>query len=79
MKETTGELNLVVVVVLLISLLSAFFFGYLWPTLRNTHIQNAKCGDAMCDKNTLTHDGYVECEYIDKKGTKHNLTCIWKG
>ena len=33
MKEATGELNMAAIVAISIGILSAFFFGFIWPIL----------------------------------------------
>lgn len=79
MKEATGELNMTVVIVVAVAFLSVFFFGILWPSIKNTYIASNKCSDAVCNKSTL-HDGLVTCEYY-KNGKRQGepFECPWKG
>jgi len=79
MKEATGELNMTVVIVVAVAILSVFFFGILWPNIKNTFIATNKCSDAVCDKRTL-HDGVVTCKYY-KNGHQEgaDFECPWKG
>ena len=62
MKETTGELNVTVIVVILIGLLSALFFSFVWPTLRGSFRHNESCAKAVCEK---CPDGDPHCPYRD--------------
>lgn len=62
MKEATGELNATVVVVVLIAALSAFFFGFLWPMIRQNMTTNYRCSDAICE-STPDANGWVDCTY----------------
>lgn len=79
MKEATGELNMTVVIVVAVGILSVFFFGILWPNIKNTFIATNKCSDAICDKRTL-NDGMVTCKYY-KNGKQQgaDFKCVWKG
>lgn len=87
MKEATGELNLTVVVVLIIAVLSFFFFSVIWPMIQSNFARNTKCDEAICecpgrdgDGNCIIpSDGLVDCYYRDKNGTAQNITCTWKG
>ena len=80
MKEATGELNMTVVIVMAIAILSVFFFGVLWPTVKNGLIASSKCSDAVCDKRTLSN-GVVQCKYFDSNGRQQGgeFSCAWKG
>ncbi len=80
MKEATGELNITVVIVVAVGFLSVFFFGVLWPSIKNTYISTNRCSDAICDKKTL-NNGMVTCAYYDKNGNKqgNSFKCVWKG
>lgn len=87
MKEATSELNLTVIVVIIVSLLSFFFFGYLWPNIRGSFQKTTKCDEAICEcperdsegKCVAPENGTVKCYYKDEKGNKHDITCTWKG
>lgn len=79
MKEATGELNSTVVVVAAVSLLAAFFFTVLWPSIKNNMNQNTKCSKAWCDKcNDSNGCSTVTCHYMDGN-TQKDITCVWKG
>ncbi len=80
MKEATSELNLTVIVVIIVALLSLFFFTILWPTIKNNFAKETKCDEAICPKEGETpQNGEVTCTYRDKNGTEHDITCAWKG
>lgn len=87
MKEATGELNLTVVVVIIVALLSLFFFSILWPTIKGNFAKETKCDEAIClcpskdfnGKCIIPEGGQVTCTYKDKNGTEHDITCAWKG
>ena len=80
MKEATGELNLTVIVVIIVALLSLFFFSVLWPTIQSNFAQNTRCDEAICPKEgTIPQNGEATCTYRDKDGTEHDITCAWKG
>lgn len=80
MKETTGELNMTVVIVIAVAILSVFFFAILWPNIKSTFIASSKCSDAVCDKRTL-QDGLVWCKYYNRDGEQvgREFQCVWKG
>ncbi len=80
MKEATGELNLTVIVVIIVALLSLFFFSVLWPTIQSNFAQNTRCDEAICPKEgTIPQNGEATCTYRDSNGTLHDITCAWKG
>ena len=87
MKEATGELNLTVIVVTIVALLSFFFFTILWPTIRSNFAKETRCDEAICpcpEKDSkgncvVPENGEVTCTYTDSNGTKHDITCAWKG
>ncbi len=57
MKEATGELTGSVIVVSAVALLTAFFFMFIWPIIKDGMQDRATCANAMCDNgydpNTL--------------------------
>lgn len=80
MKEASGELNLTVVVVIIVALLSLFFFSILWPSIRNNFAKETRCDEAICPKKgTTPENGVATCTYRDSNGTLHDITCAWKG
>ena len=76
MKEATGDLNLAVIVVVIVSMLSLFFFSYIWPSIQNNFSRNTRCDEAICD-NKPNDDGSVTCHLKEKPSEK--FTCAWKG
>ena len=87
MKEATGELNLTVIVVIIVALLSLFFFSFIWPSIQNNFAKNTRCDEAICPcperdssgKCVVPEGGSVDCYYYDNQGTKQDITCAWKG
>lgn len=80
MKEATSDLNLTVVVVIIVAMLSLFFFSVIWPKIHGNFSDNTKCSEAICPKPwTTPQDGLAECYYRDSKGVAHDITCTWKG
>ena len=84
MKEATGELNTTLIVVTAVGALAAFFFGVLWPNLKNNYDSNTKCDAAVC--------GYKDCENVEPTEVgpngdgsirccynKTTITCPYKG
>ncbi len=79
MKEATGELNMTIFVVIVVAILTAFFYFIIWPLIKNNMASNTKCSDAICE-NRPNQDGTVNCYYQDENGNKTNtFTCVWKG
>lgn len=79
MKEATGELNTAVVVVILVAVLSSFFFGVIWPNIRGNFAANTKCDEAICENHPRSDGKTVNCIYTDKNGNTTNMVCTWKG
>ena len=87
MKEASGELNLTVIVVVIVALLSIFFFSFILPSIQNNFAKNTRCDEAICpcperDNNgncVVPEGGQVTCTYRDDNGTEHDITCAWKG
>ena len=94
MKETTGELNLTIVVVLAVAVLVAFFYYIIWPGLDDNFNANSKCSVAVCKNPCESGSSGVkaknacgdmskqlaECHYTDEKGREYGpFYCPWKG
>lgn len=85
MKQAMGEANMTIVVVLIIAVLSAFFFSFLWPNIRAGFKHNTRCDDAICvcpseyvvDGKCTYKGATVECYFKDD--TSKKITCAWKG
>lgn len=86
MKEVTGELNSTLVVAVSVGVLSAFFFGYIWPLIKGNFDRNSQCSKAICNCGEeatpnglgprVTIDGveYCSCRVNDTE-----LKCVYKG
>ena len=70
MKEATGELNMTVITVVAIAAVAAFFYAFVWPSIKNNITATTYCASATCDQNNQN------CVYYDEKNTKHSdLDC----
>ena len=75
MKEATGELNMTVVTVVAIAAVGAFFYAFLWPTIRANIQRSTLCSNAVgctdCDGNTC------QCFPVDDDGTpaEESISC----
>lgn len=72
MKEATGELNMTVITVVAIAAVGAFFYAFVWPSIKNSISNNTKCADAVCPENC---DGSCKCTWVDEKGNSKEITC----
>lgn len=73
-----------IVVVISVGILSAFFFGVLWPIIKGNYTRNATCSKAICNCSKETrdnNDGYCLCYVKDKKGEiiQKDIRCSYKG
>ena len=57
MKEATGELNMTVVTVVAIAAVMAFFYAFVWPTIRSSLQLNTACSTAGGGTYTDTENG----------------------
>ncbi len=78
MREATGELNMSVIVITLVAILVAFFYGVIWPMIDKSQEAQMNCSKAVCEKSADS-DGYVNCTYSKKDGTTSNIQCKYKG
>ncbi len=74
MKEATGELNMTVVTVVAIAAVAAFFYAFIWPSIKTNILNSTKCSSAIncsCSGNTCT------CQYPKegKQDEYENITC----
>ena len=66
MKEATGELNMTVITVVAIAAVAAFFYAFVWPSIKKTIQRNQQCSSATaCSCNGDT----CQCKYITDEGT----------
>ncbi len=57
MKEASGELNMTVVTVVAIAAVAAFFYAFVWPTVKQNIVNSTKCANAICDNTTCSNNG----------------------
>lgn len=72
MKEATGELNMTVVTVVAIAAVAAFFYAFVWPSIKLNILNSTKCASAtacQCSEKTCS------CTYMDEKGDPQTTTC----
>lgn len=82
MKEATGELNMTVVIVTLVAVLVAFFYGVMWPMIKGGLAHTQNCNNVVCDvKDYDVNTGTVKCQYYNADGVAegNKVTCPWKG
>lgn len=75
MKEATGELNMTVITVVAIAAIAAFFYAFVWPSIKNNITGSVKCSSAVgctCSGETCTCKGYYG---EDGKLVKADLSC----
>ena len=62
MKEATGELNMTVVTVVAIAAIGAFFYAFIWPSIKNSITSSVNCNQANCDQSSCTtSNGKTTC------------------
>lgn len=72
MKEATGELNMTVVTVVAIAAVAAFFYAFIWPSIKTNILNSTKCANAYnCSCNGKTCD----CWYLDESQKETEVTC----
>lgn len=49
MKEATGELNMTVVTVVAIAAVAAFFYAFVWPSIKASIQASTYCATAICE------------------------------
>lgn len=70
MKEATGELNMTVVTVVAIAAVAAFFYAFVWPSIKNSIVASTQCATAYgCDANNNN------CKYRKEDGTEGTVDC----
>ena len=63
MKEATGELNMTVITVVAIAAVGAFFYAFVWPSVKNSITSSTKCSSAICPDTCTT--GVCDCTYYE--------------
>lgn len=72
MKEATGELNMTVVTVVAIAAVAAFFYAFVWPSIKTSINSATKCSSAICPSDCTT--GTCACEYYEGN-SKETVYC----
>lgn len=63
MKDATGELNMTVVTVVAIAAVAAFFYAFVWPSIKQSINSATKCSSAICPASCTT--GTCVCTYYE--------------
>lgn len=63
MKEATGELNMTVVTVVAIAAVAAFFYAFVWPSIKTSITSSTKCSSAICPSTCKS--GTCKCTYYE--------------
>ncbi len=72
MKEATGELNMTVVTVVAIAAVAAFFYAFIWPSIKVNILNSTKCSNSYnCTCNGKT----CQCWYLDEDQKETEVTC----
>ncbi len=86
MKEATGELNMTIIVAISIGILSAFFFGVIWPMINGKFQRNTQCSKAICNCSTEVRNNIENetgrknnCLCRNKSGDENTFYCPFKG
>lgn len=82
MREATTEVSLLVIVAISVAIMMAFFFGVIWPHIRNNYQREANCKNAICDcRDAKSNDYMCKCwaSLEDKETNSYSFTCAWEG
>ena len=72
MKEATGELNMTVVTVVAIAAVAAFFYAFVWPSIKINILNSTKCAaTTTCNCTGKT----CQCTYMDENNQAQEVTC----
>lgn len=74
MKNATGELVNLLVVVICVAILVAFFYFTIWPMIKTNFEAQTACEKAICSADDTDGDGMVTCRLGD-----HIFECKYKG
>ena len=79
MKEATGELNMTVVTVVAIAAVAAFFYAFVWPSIKTSIIASTNCASAQCSQCTSTGDS-TKCTacYYGENFDEGPITCTFQ-
>ena len=64
MKEASGELNMTVVTVVAIAAVAAFFYAFVWPSVKTSITSATKCSSAICPSNCQANQACA-CTYYE--------------
>ena len=78
MRQAVGELNSSIIVVIIVGLLIALFYGLVWPTIKDGLKSNSRCADAVCDVGIKEGKVGVEC-YSPHVKDKEYFYCPYRG
>ena len=73
MKNATGELASLLIVVVSVAILVAFFYFTIWPIIRLNFVSQTACEKAVCS-STPNNEGLVTCRLGND-----TFTCKYKG
>ena len=75
MKEATGELNMTVITVVAIGAVAAFFYAFIWPSIKTTIQAQSICANGHnYTVGTNGQTDYVSCGSLDSQG---KYTCTY--
>ena len=74
MKEATGELNITVITVVAIAAIAAFFYAFIWPTIKNNLNRQTLCASAF-NCGATNNDGTRTCSALNDKGNTVTVSC----
>ncbi|MBE6148509.1 MAG: hypothetical protein E7167_03335 [Firmicutes bacterium] len=74
MKNATSELANLLIVLVCVAILVAFFYFTIWPIIRNNFEAQTACEKAICSSNDTDGDGLVTCRLGDSV-----FECKFKG
>ena len=79
MKEATGELNMTVVTVVAIAAVAAFFYAFVWPSIKNSITASTDCANAVCTQCTEEGGKRVcqSCTYTKSNGEEGTRSCTF--
>ena len=70
MKEATGEANMTVITVVAIAAVAAFFYAFIWPSIKKTILSQSVCSYGQnYTEGQSGEAGYVNCHEAQANGT----------
>ena len=73
MKEATGELNITVITVVAIAAIAAFFYAFIWPSIKNNLNRQTLCSAAY--NCSAPANGTMSCKALNKDGDETSVNC----